>query len=278
MPRCTIPAMIASGFVLRGAGRVPCYSCVAMEELARIRHGFSTRAGGADSPAGNSLNLGFVPWDAPDRVEENRGRFLAALSLGSARLATLSQIHSDLVHIIEESGDQRNQREGDALMTRVPGIALGILVADCFPILLADPDSGAVAAVHSGWRGTASRILAKTVMALEARIGSRPAHLLAAVGPGIRACCFEVGTEVAQRVADSHPGADLALPLTDRPGKYLLNLPRALGIQLAQSGVQPDRVFDLGVCTRCNPQDFFSYRAEGPRAGRQMAVIARIDD
>lgn len=253
------------------------YSCTALEEFAALRHGFSTRSSGADSRSEPLLNLGLVPWDAPERVAENRRRFLAALGLTSARLVTLSQIHSDLVHIIEERDGQRNRsREGDALATRQPGVAVGILVADCFPILLADPDSGAVAAVHSGWRGTANRILRKTVERLRAAFGSRPARLLAAVGPGIRSCCFEVGIEVVSSFKESFAGADLASPLANRPDKYLLDLPRALQIQGAEAGLHPDRMFDLGVCTRCNPREFFSYRAEGQRAGRQMALIGRL--
>jgi len=269
--------MTGNGFALRSAQGVPYYSCVALEKVARIRHGFSTRAGGAESARGNSLNLGLVPWDAPERVSENRSRFLAALGLESARLATLSQIHSDQVHIIEDAAAQRNRREGDALATRNPGVCLGVLVADCFPILLADPVNGAVAAIHSGWRGTAARIAAKTVEVMKASFGSDPGQILAAIGPGIRSCCFEVGIEVVQLFADSYPGPALARQSEDRPGKYLLNLSQGLRLQLAGAGLRPDHVFDLDVCTRCNPNEFFSYRVEGPGAGRQMAIIG-IDD
>jgi YfiH family protein len=269
--------MSGNGFVRRDADGVPYYSCVALERLAQVRHGFSTRIGGVAAAQGGSLNLSLVSWDTPERVAENRRRFLSSLGLASARLATLSQIHSDRLHIIEDTPDQWNRRrEGDALATSLAGVAVGVLVADCFPILIADPDSGAVAAIHSGWRGTAQRILSKTIERMRAAFGSTPSRLLAAVGAGIRSCCFEVGAEVATLFEESYPGANLGRPLAGRTAKYLLDLPRALAIQCAEAGLAPEHVFDLGACTCCSPQEFFSYRAEGQNAGRLMAVIARI--
>jgi hypothetical protein len=199
------------------------------------------------------------------------------MGLASARLATLSQIHSDRLHIIEDTPDQWNRRqEGDALATNHAGIAVGVLVADCFPILIADPDNGAVAAVHSGWRGTAQRVLSKAVTGMHKAFGTRPEHLLAAVGPGIRACCCEVGPEVASLFEERFPGLDLAQPRAGRPAKYLLDLPRALAIQCAEAGLDLERLFDVGACTRCHPEEFFSHRAEGEAAGRMMALIARL--
>jgi YfiH family protein len=269
--------MIGNGFVRRDVGGIPYYSCVALERLARVRHAFSTRLGGVATDRGNLLNLSVTSWDTPERVDENRRRFLSALGLGSARLATLSQVHSDRLHIIEDTGGQWNRRrEGDALATRLADVALAVLVADCFPILIADPDSGAVAAVHSGWRGTAHRVLSKTIGGLRAAFGSEPPRLLAAVGPGIRSCCFEVGAEVAGLFEEAFPGSNLDRRCAGRAGKYLLDLPGALAIQCAESGLDPERIFDLGACTRCNPQEFFSYRAEGQGAGRMMALIARL--
>jgi len=273
----TIHAMIASGFVRRVVNGVSFYSCLALEDLAQVRHGFSTRIQGAESPQGNSLNLSMVPWDTPERVSENRSRFLSALGLASARLVTLSQVHSDQVHVIEEetvSGGRR--REGDALITVQAGMAVGVLVADCFPIVLADPDTGAVAAVHSGWRGTAQRILAKTIEKMRTGLGSRPSHLWAALGPGIRSCCFEVGAEVEDVFEKAFAGAHLSRQNPEHAGKYLLDLPRALAIQCEESGLAPGNIFELGICTRCHPEEFFSYRAEGHCAGRMMALIGRI--
>ncbi len=270
--------MVADGFALHSAGGVSWYSCLALDGLS-TPHGFSTRAVSGKSPHGDSLNLGFLPWDAPERVAQNRNRFFAALGLASARIATLSQIHSDRVHIIRETADQGNRPEGDALVTQRPGVAIGVLVADCFPVLLADCAGRTVAAVHSGWRGTASRIVVKTVEAMQANFDCRPDNLFAAIGPGIRSCCFEVGLEVARLIAKGHPGVRLVRSATNHPGKFMVDMPRALRIQLLEAGLRPDRVFDLlGACTRCNPREFFSYRAEGALAGRQMAVISPISN
>ena len=269
--------MTGNGFIRRENEGIPYYACVAFESLAHVRHGFSTRTGGAATDRGCLLNLSMRPWDTPERVAENRTRFLLSLGLASARLATLSQIHSDRVHIIEDTSDQWNRRqEGDALATSRSGIAVGVLVADCFPILLADPDTGAVAAVHSGWRGTAQRILSKAVKGMREAFGSKPARLLAAIGPGIRACCCEVGPEVAALYGEKYPGLNLARLREGHPAKYLLDMPRALEIQCAESGLHRENVFDIVSCTRCNPQEFFSHRAEGEAAGRMMALIGRL--
>jgi hypothetical protein len=267
--------MIGNGFVLRAVNGVSFYSCLALEHLAQVRHGFSTRMGGAESPQGNSLNLSRVAWDTPERVSENRDRFLSALGLDAARLSTLSQIHSDIVHIVESvAGRGVLRREGDALICAREGAAIGVLVADCFPILLADPDNGVVAAVHSGWRGTAQHILAKTIVEMRTVFGSRPSSLRVSIGPGIRPCCYEVGPEVEEAFEKAYSGARLSRQNPERAGKYLLDLPRALEIQCDESGLAPENIFDLGICTRCHPEEFFSYRAEGHRAGRMMALIA----
>jgi polyphenol oxidase len=244
-----------------------------MEELSDFQHGFSTRHGGLPGIAGSSLNLGYTHWDSPDRVHDNRQRFLAALNLDPARLATLHQIHSDRVHIIREVQGQWNQTEGDALITQVQDLAIAVQTADCLPILIADPVKRIVAVVHSGWRGTLARILQKTIREMQQAFSSNPTNLVAAIGPGIRACCFEVGEDVAVLFEREYPGCRLATPVNGRPGKFLLDLLKALQIQLNQSGIDSGNSHDLGVCTRCNVHEFFSYRAEGQNSGRMMAII-----
>ena len=156
-------------------------------------------------------------------------------------------------------------------MTQTAGIALAILVADCLPILIADPATKTVAAVHSGWRGTRARILGKTIRNMQEAFGCDPLNMLIAIGPAIRVCCYEVGTEVAGKFEAAYPGCRLATPA--KPGRYFLDLRRALDVQLAESGVPPGNVSDMGGCTRCNSREFHSYRADGERAGRMMAVI-----
>jgi polyphenol oxidase len=270
-----ISIMRNDGFVLREFQGIPYYSCSAFESLPRLCHGFSTRCGGISELNKCSFNLGNFSRHSPERIHENQQRFLSALNLDGAHLATLRQIHSNRVHIIEDISCQWNQSEGDALATRVENVALAVQIADCLPVLIADPVNGAIAAVHSGWRGTLSGVLLQTIREMQSVFFSDPAQLLVAVGPGIRACCFEVGAEVAELFKREYPGCNLAKPMDNRPGKFLMDLTAVLDIQLTKAGVRLENCYDLGACTCCNTDRFFSYRAEGAASGRMMAVIGR---
>jgi polyphenol oxidase len=261
------------GFVFRKTNGIAYYACRAIEELTDFHHGFSTRCGGLPDHFGSSLNLGYTLWDSPERVDANRRRFLAALNLDQARLVTLRQIHSDRVHIIEDVSNQGNHSEGDALITQIENIALAVLTADCFPILIADPFKKITAVVHSGWRGTIARILQKTIREMERAFQCNPAQLIAAIGPGIRSCCFEVGDEVAAPFDQEYPEASLTAPVNAHPGKFYLDLPKVLEIQLHRAGIKPENSYDFRGCTRCNVSDYFSFRAEGTQSGRMMAII-----
>lgn len=267
--------MRRDGFVLQQARGIPVYSCRAFEELGGLCHGFSTRRGGALSLSECSMNLGYTAWDTPARVDQNRRRFLDAIRLDEARLVTLHQVHSNRVYIIRDNSGQWNQPEADALITCLEGVVLAVQTADCLPVLIADPVTGAIAAVHAGWRGTLAHILPGTVRQMETNFGVDPANLLAAVGPGIRSCCYEVGPEMAEFFDDEFPGASLAAP-AQAPGKYLLDLCRALEADAHRAGMRPENFYDSCLCTRCRSDEFFSYRGEGDRAGRMMAVIGRI--
>lgn len=268
--------MSDTGFIRREVDGIPFYVCRTLESVTGLRHCFSTRSGGVSALPANSLNLSYVDWDSIAAVDENRRRLMTSLNLESMPLATLSQIHSDRVHIIEEKPNQGNDRpRADALATQLRGVALGVQVADCFPVLIADRAGGGIAAVHAGWRGSVQRIAARAVAALRSRFGARPTELLAAIGPGIRGCCFEVGPEVSARFEEQYPGMPLQRPNPANPSRALLDLPQALRLQLAEAGVRASHIFDAGLCTKCNAAEFFSYRGEGPRSGRLMAVIAR---
>jgi polyphenol oxidase len=262
--------MQKDGFILRESQGILYYSCLAFESLPHVRHGFSTRRG---RPAEPSFTLGGSKLNSPDRINENRRQFLSALHLEDTRLITLRQVHSNHVHIVEYISGQEEPIEGDALASGIAGAALAVQIADCLPVLIADPAHRAIAAVHSGWRGTLSRVLPETILEMQRAFGSNPEQLQIAVGPGIRACCFEVGPEVVNLFNDVYPGISLAMPAPERPGKYLLDLCNALDFQLDLAGVPPENRHDLNTCTRCNNDLFFSYRAEGQAAGRMMAVI-----
>jgi YfiH family protein len=261
--------MWKDGFILRESHGLRYYSCEAFEDIPRLCHGFSTR----NDVSGQPLNLGYRPWDSVERVNRNRRNFLSAINLGDSHLATLRQVHSKRAYIIEDYSREWNRSEGDALITGIEKIALAVQVADCLPVLIADPETRVIAAVHSGWRGTLSGILYQTIRRIQLSFGCRPSNLLVAVGPGIQKCCFEVGDEVVGRFEQEFPGAHLAASIPARPGKSLLDLRKALEIQMDLAGVRSGNQYDLGACTRCNSDRFFSHRAEGPASGRMLAVI-----
>ncbi len=265
-----------NGFVRRVVHGMPLYCCRAMEELPGVRHAFSTRRGGVSRLPGDALNLSHVSWDDHEHVEENRRRLCSALQLPPERLFTLRQVHSDRLHMIRDIPEHWNRPEGDALATDQAGVALAVQTADCYPILIADPGTLAIAGIHSGWKGTLARLVFKTVEAMRDCFGCNPSRMMAAVGPAIRSCCFEVGAEVADLFRAEYPGLPLALECAHKPGKYLLDLQAALSAQFEEAGIPAGNVHDLGICTRCRNDEFFSYRAEGKRSGRMMAVIARI--
>jgi YfiH family protein len=265
--------MHTSGFHLNEMSGVRYYSCAALEGIPALRHAFSTRRGGISPAPEQALNLGYVPWDSPANVTENRRRFLAVLGLSRANLATVAQFHSAEFHIINCPAHQWNpQTRGDALLTARQGIALAVQVADCFPVLLADAKKGIIAAVHAGWRGSLARILRRVIDGM-GKMGADPADILATIGPGIRNCCLEVGPEVSSAFDAAFPEGNLCQPHPERRDKCLLDLPAALQLQLSESDVPQQNRCDLGLCTRCNPEEFFSYRAEGSHAGRMMGII-----
>jgi polyphenol oxidase len=269
--------------------------------LARIpwlSHGFSTRQGGSSQPyGGKSLNLGFTAHDSKAAVLRNRQAFVAAL--GDSRrspwdLATVRQIHSDIIHMVSDA--PKLPLAGDGLITRTPGVLLAILTADCLPIVLVDPKKRAVGVFHAGWRGTAKRVVEKGVGEMRKYFGSDPAQLRAAIGPGIRNCCYQVGPEVKDTFeAQFAYGSELfretketneiherypLLFLTSRapghselPKKIFLDLAEANRRQLLDAGIPARNISNLGQCTSCHPEIFFSHRAEKGRTGRMMAAV-----
>ena len=262
--------MPTDDFVFRENLGVSFYSCRAFESLPWLRHGFSTRRGGAD---GKPLNLHPTAGDDPERINDNRRRLLCALGLENAALASLNQIHSDRVYVVGDSKPGTEIYEGDAIVSNVENAAVAVKTADCFPILIVDPNRRVVGAVHSGWRGTLSRILPGTINEMLRRFQSDPACLMAAIGPAIRECCFEVGEDVARLFSRGYPQITTAQPHPTAPGKYLVNLAAVLKEQLTQSGIPQENQYDIGMCTCCGTSDFFSWRDEGAAAGRMMAVI-----
>jgi hypothetical protein len=162
----------------------------------------------------------------------------------------------------------------DALHTDLPATAVAVAVADCMPVLIADPSTGAVAAVHAGWRGLVAGVIENAVAAMGARHGSKPADLVVGIGPSIGACCFEVGPEVIEAFAGRGYGDQAHAPGNgDRPHADLRAVAAAI---LARLGVPAAQVSDAGICTRCHSDRLWSYRKDGAQAGRMICGIARI--
>jgi hypothetical protein len=264
----------------------------AFARIPWLIHGFSTRPGGVSVLDGQEiLNLGFVDWDTKENVLENRRRFQSALGADSLQLVALKQIHSDLVHLFEASPSAPCR--GDASATNRPGLLLGVQTADCVPILLVDPKKRAVSAIHAGWRGTLQRIVTKAIGKMHMQFGTRPADLLAAIGPSIGGCCYEVGTEVAVEFQSQFPHAsdwfdelrtgDEPNPLQwlnmmppghqPPPKNVLLDLRKANRAQLLGAGLRPQNIFVSDLCTACRSDLLFSYRKEGANSGRLISVI-----
>lgn len=232
--------------------------------LAPFRHGFTTRDGGVSAPPYDRLNLGGLVGDDPAAVAENWRRLEGATALGFARVR---QVHG--ARAVRAGAACEPVEEADVVLSTAEGVAACVSVADCVPVLLADPETGAVAAVHAGWRGTLARAAAEGVAALARDAGARAAGLLAVVGPSIGPCCYEVSEELAVRFT-AELGAGLVRP-APRPK---LDLWVANARVLRAAGVPADRIEVLGRCTSCERELFFSHRRDAGRTGRQMAFIA----
>jgi polyphenol oxidase len=270
-------------------------------------HGFSTRRGGlstcyAPEGAPGELNLGLTADDDRENVLGNR-RLLADAVSGDAEtpLILVRQVHSSvLVSVLAVAGQDAGGRpcKGDGLMTDRPGILLGVQTADCTPVLVADRKRHAVAAFHAGWRGTVKRIVENGIGRMRLEFGSRPEDLVAAIGPGIGPCCYQVGEELLtefesqfaygrelfHEVYDSDPVRKKypMLFLTQRapghspigPGLHL-DVTEANRRQLLDAGLRPGSIRVVGGCTSCHRELFFSHRGSRGRAGRMLSVIGR---
>ncbi len=251
---------------------------------AGFLHAFTTRGGGVSPLPDAALNLGNFSQDSRENILENRRRLRHSLGVEEWPLVTLRQIHSPDIHYldasaaIEVAGDGENGPTADGVITNLAQVLVAVQTADCLPILLADPRTGAIAAVHAGWRGTLAGIVARTVDLMQQNFGSHPGDILAAIGPAIGSCCFEVGPEVIAHFGQKWDFADQLVSRRQPDGKAHLDLALANRFQLQQAGIADTSIFDCQLCTICHHHRFFSYRfelgAERP-VGRLMGVIGR---
>ena len=238
-------------------------------------HSFTTRLGGVSKGHLESLNLGAHRGDDPENVAKNYRILSAELGFSVNKMVLAHQVHGDTVRVVTEadclgSVSHRDYPECDALVTNTAGVALVVFTADCTPILLHDPVTGAVGAIHAGWRGTAAGIAAKAVQAMTVAFGSRPEDIRAAIGPNIGACCFETDSDVPEAMANAL-GADAKPFIEHRGEKFHVDLKGINALWLGRSGIANIEIST--DCTACAPNRFWSHRITGGRRGSQGGII-----
>lgn len=250
-----------------------------------VRHGFSTRKGGVSSPPFHSLNLGLSVGDDPAAVKENRRRYFGALGLHPAHVVRVRQVHGSDVLVVDEALAGREgfprllldeEYRYDALLTNLPGLGLCISTADCLPIFLMDPRRRVIGAVHAGWRSSVRGITEQAVRKMTDTYDTDPADCYAAIGPGVRGCCYEVDAPVITPLKAAFAAWETCV----RPVKedrWMLDLAAFNVSILRQVGLRSDRIFDTRLCTACRTDLFYSHRAEKPTTGRMMSLIALTD-
>jgi len=241
------------------------------ENLEGVRHGFLTRQGGVSEPPFDTLNLGHTVGDDLAAVEENHRRALAALDVQHEQVVSPFQVHGSEVHLVTEAHTGTTQPATDGLITTTPGVALLLRFADCVPLLMYDPRQRALALVHSGWKGTVKNIAGAAVAALARHAGSRPEDVWAGIGPAIGPCCYRVSQEVVDAISRACPPGTPAV--REENGALHLDLPEVVSAQLKATGVR--HVTRSGLCTACDTETWFSYRAADGCTGR-FGVLAML--
>jgi len=263
-----------------GNVRISYAACKPLED-AGFTNAFSTRLGGVSAFPSGALNLGFFKGDKDDNVAENRRRFLQAIGAAGATIVTARQTHSTARCSIDTMSQARGPAgECDALTSRLAGVLLGVQTADCLPVLIADPESGAMAAAHAGWRGTAGRITERAVADLMQKCGASPRNCIAALGPSACAACYEVGDDVIERYKKEFGYWRKLLTDFKEGGKAHLDVRAANVQQLVFCGFPEDRIHVAPYCTMHQNDVFFSYRRESlggsAPVGRLLSLIGRL--
>ncbi|HEX4111100.1 MAG TPA: peptidoglycan editing factor PgeF [Stellaceae bacterium] len=251
---------------------------ITLDTLAQpgVAHGFFTREGGVSTGIYASLNCGIGSGDEPDAVAENRARVARVLGIARDAVVTNNQVHGIAVVTVEDAAPARERPRADALVTRRRGVALGILTADCVPVLFADADAGIIGAAHAGWRGAVGGVLDATVRAMVA-LGARPARIHAGIGPAIAQASYEVGAEFpAPFLAQDRANDRFFVAAAN--GKFRFDLPGYVRAQLDRLGL--GAIAATGADTAAEPARFFSYRRSRlqgePDYGRLLSAIALL--
>lgn len=242
-----------------------------------MKHCFTTRRGGVSTDEYESMNLRMNCSDSRENIMENYCIICRELGIDTDSLVLSKQVHGvDIADVgKKDCGNgftcENSFESADALVTAEPGVTLVTFYADCVPVFLLDKRQGVLALVHSGWKGTAARISALTAEHMSAVYGSRPEDIIAAVGPSIRACHFEVGEEVAKVFIEKF-GEECIVYGYEKPH---VDLQRCVISQLSDCGIPPENITDSGICTYCRSDLFYSHRKTGARRGT-MAAFAQL--
>ena len=252
------------------------YRVPAWETESGLKHGFLARVGGNSQGAYAGLNVSFAVGDDTQAVKDNYCDMKQAVGMTGTRMVTMQQKHGD--NVIDVTEPCKDAGEGDAMITSTPGVFLGVLTADCLPIICwaRTPRGYLAAVIHAGWRGTLCGVAIKTVQRIQSGHGTEAQDLHCALGPVIGPCCYEIGTDVSDPLLQKW-GEKAESSLKEKRGRTYLDLKRLNVALLAEAGVPVTQIASIGPCTACNPAEFFSYRREsqkGNRAtGRQASFI-----
>jgi YfiH family protein len=290
MPMATIikdAELTAAGFYWRKLGELNSVQVLVCEalETAGFVNGFSTRSGGISPMPDQSLNLAGFNEDAAENILENRRRFLKLFPNGSTdwALAGCWQIHGSDVRLVKTHEDAKPAADArgdmvycDAIVSNAENVLAGVKTADCVPILIGDPVTGAFAAIHAGWRGTLAGVATSALSRMIAEYKTEPSDVWVAIGPAAGACCYEVGREVIDGFGAKFPEQDIFTET--RTDHACVNLLSSNRMQLIAAGVAESQIKIAPLCTMCRTDLFFSYRCEKNvhgKVGRLMSVIGK---
>ncbi len=243
-----------------------------LKQYDSIIHAFCSRWGGVSEGQFSNFNFSVSEGDGNEQVLKNWTILSDAFGIPVANFCTVHQVHEDGILIIDDSTDFSTMQNSDydAIITNRPGLAVGVKTADCVPIFLFDRVQNAIGVVHAGWRGTAKRIAAKTVGRIMEMFSTKAEDLIAAVGPSIGRCCYEVDRVVRDAMKDD---AAMVFTTSNHRDHWMCDLTRANRLQILDAGVPPANIVEAGICTSCHRDTFFSHRGEGGRTGRQFSFL-----
>ena len=252
-------------------GELIYYSYELFESQPQVMSIASTRLGGMSEGPFHSLNLALSVGDDRETVFKNRARLYQALGVDAERVAVAQLMQGTRIAVVTEQ--KQEYIDTDGLITNVPNRAMMILIADCAPVTLYDPNHHAIGLAHGGWRGTVGRIVAKMVGMMGETFGSAPADILAAVGPSIGPCCYEVKQDLIGKFHEAFPQQAQHFFLPQADDTIHLDMWAALRYQLLESGVLPEHIAEAGICTACHLDEFYSNRAEKGQTGRFAGLV-----